>query len=162
MALSTGDSVPDLPLTEMVGGVPTPVSRAELFGGRRVALFAVPGAFTPACSDRHLPSIVQNEAAIRACGIDTIACLSVNDAFVMRAWGRERGIGDGIRMLADGAAAWTCAAGLDWDLSDLGLGVRSQRYAMIVDNARVSYLAVEQGGAFEVSGGDAILRVLQH
>lgn len=161
MALKVGDIVPDVALTHMTGDGPTPITRDGLFAGRTVALFAVPGAFTPACSDRHLPSVVENAAALRAVGVDTIACVSVNDVFVMAAWGRQRDVGDDVLMLADGAAAWTKAAGLDWDLGDLGLGVRSQRYAMVVQDCRVTHLAIEQGGAFDVSSGDAVLRVLQ-
>ncbi|MEM6664392.1 MAG: peroxiredoxin [Pseudomonadota bacterium] len=161
MTLRVGDRVPDVALTHMSGQGPTPLSRQALFSGRRVALFAVPGAFTPACSDQHLPSVIDNAAALKAAGIDQIACLSVNDIFVMRAWGRERGVGADILMLADGAAAWTRAAGLDWDLGDLGLGIRSQRYALVADDGIVAYLAVEQGGAFDVSGGAAVLEALR-
>ena len=126
-----------------------------------MALFAVPGAFTPACSDQHLPSILENAAAIRAEGIDQIACLSVNDHHVMHAWARDRGTGHDVLMLADGIGAWTVAAGLDWDLSSFGLGLRSQRYAMIVMDQRVSDLAVEKGGGFDVSSGDAVLNRLR-
>ena len=161
MALRVGDTVPDIALTRMTRDGPAPITRDGLFAGLRVALFAVPGAFTPACSDKHLPSITANAAALRTAGVDTIACVSVNDVFVMAAWGRQREVGDNVLMLADGAAAWTKAAGLDWDLSDLGLGVRSQRYAMVVQDTRVTHLAIEQGGAFDVSSGDAVLRVLQ-
>ena len=161
MAIGIGDQVPDLPLTWMTDSGPGPATRTALFGGRRVALFAVPGAFTPTCSDQHLPSITANADSIRAAGIDLIACLSVNDIFVMNAWGRARHTGDTITLLADGAAAWTRAAGLDWDLGGLGLGIRSQRYAMIVNDTRIEHLAVEQGGAFEVSSGNAVLRALE-
>lgn len=161
MALGIGDQVPDVALTWMTDGGPAPVSRQRLFGARRVAFFAVPGAFTPTCSDQHLPSFTGNAEAIRTAGIDLIACLSVNDIFVMNAWGRARGVGDDVVMLADGAADWTRSAGLDWDLGALGLGVRSQRYAMIVDDMRVAHIAIEQGGGFEVSSGEAILRVLR-
>lgn len=161
MALRAGDQVPDVPLTWMTGSGPAPVLRDEVFGGRRVALFAVPGAFTPTCSDSHLPSVVKNAAAICEGGIDRIVCVSVNDIFVMQAWAKHLGIGDEIVMLADGAGAWTKEAGLDWDLSALGLGVRSQRYAMIVTDGRVEHIAVEQGGSFEVSSGEAMVRVLR-
>lgn len=161
LALRVGDPVPDVPLTWMTDNGPAPASRSEVFEGRRVALFAVPGAFTPTCSDSHLPSVVENAATIRECGIDRIACLSVNDIFVMRAWARHLGITDEIVMLADGAGAWTKEAGLDWDLSALGLGVRSQRFAMIVTDARVEHIAVEQGGSFAVSSGEAMVRVLR-
>jgi peroxiredoxin (alkyl hydroperoxide reductase subunit C) len=139
---------------------PAPISRGGLFAGRTVVLFAVPGAFTPTCSDRHLPSIIADAEALRAGGADVIACLSVNDIFVMNAWGKARGVGDDVMMLADGSAEWTRAAGLEWDLSGLGLGVRSQRYAMIVKDERVSHLAVEPGGAFGVSSGEAVAAVL--
>lgn len=161
MTVRIGYPVPDIPLTRMTRQGPGPISKGELFVGRSVALFAVPGAFTPRCSDQHLPSIQENADAISAEGVDLIACLSVNDIFVMRAWGKEHGVGDNILMLADGAAAWTIAAGLDWDLSAAGLGVRSQRYAMVVSNGRVEHLAIEQGGSFQVSGGDAVLRYLR-
>ena len=161
MALRVGDMVPDVPLIWMTDTGPGPVSPADLFGGRRVAVFAVPGAFTPTCSDSHLPSVIANAAAIRAGGIDRIACVSVNDIFVMRAWGKHLGIGDEIVMLADGAGAWTKEAGLDWDLSALGLGLRSQRYAMIVADGRIEHIAVEQGGSFEVSSGAAMVRLLR-
>ena len=161
MTLRVGDRVPDVPLTWMMPDGPAAASRARLFGGRLVAVFAVPGAFTPTCSDRHLPSVLENAGAIRAAGVDLIACLSVNDIFVMRAWGRALDTGNQVTMLADGSAAWTRAAGLDWDLSDLGLGVRSQRYAMIVEDTVVRHLAVEPGGAFGVSSGDAIADALR-
>lgn len=161
MTIGVGDPVPDIPLTRMGAAGPEPVTRNGLFAGRTVVLFAVPGAFTPTCSDRHLPSVIANAAAMRAAGADTVACLSVNDIFVMRAWGQALGAGDDVTMLADGSAHWTRAAGLDWDLGAMGLGVRSQRYGMIVDNGHIRHLAVEPGGAFGVSSGEAILAVLQ-
>ena len=160
MALRVGDRIPDIDLMQPTEDGPAPVSRAELFGGKKVVLFAVPGAFTPTCSAQHMPSFLNNAEAIRSKGVDTIACISVNDVFVMNAWGKAQNVGDQIVMLADGSAAWSKAAGLDWDLGGLGLGVRSQRYAMIIDDGTVSHIAVEQGGAFDVSSGESILAAL--
>ena len=161
MTLKIGDRVPDVPLNQMTDAGPGPVSRQSLFGGRTVAIFAVPGAFTPTCSDQHMPSVIQNIGPLHDAGVDLIACLSVNDIFVMRAWGRALGVGDDVAMLADGSADWTKAAGLDWDLSPLGLGVRSQRYAMVVDDTVVRHLAIEPGGAFGVSSGSAVVAALR-
>lgn len=160
MALQVGDKVPDVPLVRMSDQGPAPMSRAELFGGKRVVVFAVPGAFTPTCSAQHLPSFLNNIDAIREHGVDQIACVSVNDVFVMKAWGDAKDPDGQVLMLSDGVAHWTRAAGLDWDLSNLGLGVRAQRFAMIVDDEVVSHIAVEQGGAFDVSSGESILEAL--
>lgn len=160
MALRPGDPVPEVSLTTMTADGPAPITRNELFAGHKVAFFAVPGAFTPACSDRHLPSVIQNAGALRGAGATRIACVSVNDIFVMNAWGKAAGAGDDVMMLADGSATWTRAAGLDWDLTDMGLGVRSQRYALIADDGIVQHIAIEPGGAFGVSSGQAILDVL--
>ena len=160
MTLGIDDRVPDVALTWMTANGPSPAPRHAVFSGQTVAVFGVPGAFTPACTDRHLPSITENASAIRARGVDRIACLSVNDIFVLRAWARDRGVGDDVTMLADGAGAWTCAAGLDWDLSAPGLGLRSQRYAMVVEDTRITHLAIEQGASFDVSSGGAILQAL--
>lgn len=152
--------MPDLPLTRMTAAGPVAEGRAALFGGQTVAVFAVPGAFSPTCTDDHMPSVLRSADAIRQAGVDRIACLSVNDIFVMRAWAKALGVGDTVDMLADGTGAWTRAAGMDWDLSVFGLGVRSQRYAMIVDDAVIRHIAVEQGAAFRVSSGAALLDVL--
>ncbi len=160
MALRVGDRVPDVPLVQMTSDGPAPLSRDELFGGKKVVVFAVPGAFTPTCSAQHLPSFLANAEGITAKGAEAIACISVNDVFVMHAWGQARDPDGMVVMLADGSAAWTMASGLEWDLGDLGLGVRSQRYAMIVEDGTVTHIAVEQGGAFEVSSGEAILAAL--
>lgn len=161
MTIGHGDRVPDVPLMRMGASGPEPVTRNGLFAGRTVALFAVPGAFTPTCSDRHLPSVIANAPAMLAAGADRVACLSVNDIFVMAAWGRALGVDEDVLMLADGSALWTRSAGLDWDLGAMGLGIRSQRYGMIVDDARVRHIAVEPGGAFGASSGEAILAVLR-
>ncbi|MFN0303746.1 MAG: peroxiredoxin [Burkholderiales bacterium] len=160
-ALRVGDKVPDVPLVATTAGGPKLLSRAELFGGKKVVLFAVPGAFTPTCTAQHLPSFLANHRQIKAKGVDTIACVAVNDVFVMKAWAEAKDPDHVVLMLADGAAAWTKAAGLDWDLSSLGLGVRAQRFAMIVDDGAVSHIAVEEGAAFKVSSGEAILAVLK-
>ncbi|MFK7964102.1 MAG: peroxiredoxin [Burkholderiaceae bacterium] len=160
MTLSIGDKVPNIELVQMTENGPTPLSRDELFGGKTIVLFAVPGAFTPTCSAQHLPSFLDHYDAIMTKGVDAIACVSVNDVFVMNAWGQAKDPDRKVMMLADGVAAWTKAAGLDWDLTNLGLGIRSQRYAMVVRNASVSHLAIEEGGAFDVSSGQSILAAL--
>ena len=160
MTIQVGDKVPDITLMTMTAEGPAPVTSAELFGGKKVVLFAVPGAFTPTCSAKHLPGFVGNADAIKAKGVDTVACLSVNDAFVMGAWGNDQNVGSNVMMLADGAAAFNKAMGLDWDLSDKGLGVRSQRYAMVVDDGTVTHLAVEEAGAFDVSSAESVMAAL--
>jgi glutaredoxin/glutathione-dependent peroxiredoxin len=139
---------------------PKDISTEEIFAGKKVVLFAVPGAFTPTCSAKHLPGFVEKAAEIKGKGVDTVACLAVNDAFVMGAWGKAQNTDGKVLMLADGAAAFTKQLGLELDLTGPGMGVRSKRYAMIVDNGVVKALSVEAPGAFEVSSADAILRAL--
>lgn len=129
----------------------------ELTKGKKVVLFAVPGAFTPTCSSKHLPGFVEKADEFKAKGVDTIACVSVNDAFVMDAWGKSAGIDGKILMLADGSAEFAKAIGVELDLSDKGLGVRSRRYAMYVDDGQVKDLNIEEGGAFTVSSADELL-----
>jgi len=160
MAIQVGDKVPSTTLQHMTDSGPADISTDEVFGGKKVVLFALPGAFTPTCSAKHLPGFVQQAEAIRAKGVDTIACLSVNDAFVMGAWGKDQGVEDKVLMLADGSADLTKALGLELDLDNRGFGLRSQRYAMIVDDGVVTAVNVEQGGAFEVSSAEAILAAL--
>ena len=160
MTIQVGDKIPDITLTTMTAEGPAPVTSADLFGGKKVVLFAVPGAFTPTCSAKHLPGFVGNADAIKAKGVDTVACLSVNDPFVMGAWGKDQNVGSNVMMLADGAAAFNTAMGLDWDLSAKGLGVRSQRYVMVIDDGTVKHLAVEEAGAFDVSSAESVLSVL--
>ena len=160
MTIQVGDKIPDITLTTMTAEGPAPVTSADLFGGKKVVLFAVPGAFTPTCSAKHLPGFVGNADAIKAKGVDTVACLSVNDPFVMGAWGKDQNVGSNVMMLADGAAAFNTAMGLDWDLSAKGLGVRSQRYVMVFDDGTVTHLAVEEAGAFDVSSAESVLSVL--
>jgi peroxiredoxin (alkyl hydroperoxide reductase subunit C) len=139
---------------------PKEISTDDIFKGKKVVLFAVPGAFTPTCSAKHLPGFVQHADEIKAKGVDTIACISVNDAFVMGAWGKDQGTGDKVEMLADGAAAFAKAIGLELDLNARGMGWRSQRYALIANDGVVTHLGVEAPGGFEVSKAEAILAAL--
>ena len=159
MAIQEGDRLPDARLHVMADGRPTAVSTSELFGGKKVVLFAVAGAFTPTCSEAHLPGYVVNADEIKAKGVDSIVCVAVNDAFVMDAWGKDRNA-DALVMAADGNSDFTTALGLEMDGTGFGLGLRSQRYAMVVDDGVVTKLAVEAPGAFEVSKAEAILETL--
>src|ERR1700749_1419463 len=137
MTIKVGDKIPSATLMEMQDGKPPPVSTDSFFAGKTVALFALPGAFTPTCSAKHVPGFVQNAAALKAKGVDAIACLSVNDAFVMGAWGKDQGAGDKVHMLADGNGEFTRAVGLEMDGSKFGMGMRSKRYSMIVQDGVV-------------------------
>jgi glutaredoxin/glutathione-dependent peroxiredoxin len=158
MAIKVGDRVPNASFTVMTGEGPKPKSTDELFKGKKVVLFAVPGAFTPTCHKNHLPGFVKNAAAIKAKGVDTIAVTGVNDVFVMDAWKKASG-GDAIEFLADGSGNWAKALGLTADLTERGLGVRSQRYAMVVDDGVVKTLNVEDApGKAEISGADNLLK----
>lgn len=158
--IKTGDAIPALKLTAATAEGPREVTTAEVFGGKKVILFATPGAFTPTCSARHVPGYLQNVDALRAKGVDTIACVAVNDVFVMDAWRKELGVDDRIMMLADGSAVLTKALGLELDLTARGLGTRSQRYAMVVEDGKVTHLAVEKPGDFDVSKAESVLAVL--
>ena len=160
MSIQVGDRVPNVTLSTMTPEGPKDLTTDEIFSGKKVVLFALPGAFTPTCSAAHVPGFVVKSDEIKAKGVDTIACLSVNDAFVMGAWGEAQNVEDNILMLADGSATFTQAVGLELDLTERNFGVRSQRYAMIVDDGVVSHLNVEEGGAFEVSSAEAILPLL--
>jgi glutaredoxin/glutathione-dependent peroxiredoxin len=160
MTIAVGDKIPSAKLKTMTAEGPKDISTDDIFNGKKVVLFAVPGAFTPTCSAKHLPGFVEKAGDIKGKGVDTIACLAVNDAFVMGAWGKAQNTGDKVLMLADGAAAFTKQLGLDLDLTGPGMGVRSKRYAMLVDNGTVKALQVEAPGAFEVSSADAILKAL--
>jgi peroxiredoxin (alkyl hydroperoxide reductase subunit C) len=159
MTIKVGDSIPTMKLMQATADGPKEVSTADLFKGK-VVLFAVPGAFTPTCSAKHLPGFVEHVAAMKAKGVDTVVCVSVNDAFVMGAWGKAQGVGDDIVMLADGSAAFTKALGLELDLVARGMGVRSQRFALIAQNGVVTHLAIEAPGGFDVSRAEAILAAL--
>ena len=161
MSINVGDKIPSVTLKQLTPEGVKEVTTDEIFGGKKVVLFAVPGAFTPACSQRHLPGFVERAADIKAKGIDEIACVAVNDAFVMGAWGREQKAEGKVRMLADGSGDLVRALGLELDLSKGGLGIRSQRYSMLVDNGVVKSLNIEkQPGQVDVSGAEAMLRAL--
>ena len=153
MKISEGDTIPQVKLSE---GGPEPVDTRDFFAGRKVALFAVPGAFTPTCSAKHLPGFAEKAEELKAKGIDEIACISVNDAFVMGAWKKADGSED-ITMLADGNGEFAEAIGLTMDGSGFGMGKRSQRYSMIVDDGEVRKLNVEQPGDFSVSSAEHML-----
>jgi glutaredoxin/glutathione-dependent peroxiredoxin len=157
MTISAGDAIPQVPFTTMTSDGPGPVTADDLFKGKKVVLFGLPGAFTPTCSAKHVPGYIEYADAIKAKGVDTIACMSVNDAFVMGAWGRDQNVGDNVLMLADGSAKFAEAAGLNLDLIERGMGMRCQRFAMIVDDGVVSSIFVEGPGEFEVSSAEAVL-----
>jgi glutaredoxin/glutathione-dependent peroxiredoxin len=157
MTIKVGDQIPSMKLMMGTADGPKETSTDEIFKGKKVVLFAVPGAFTPTCSAKHLPGFVLNVDAIKAKGVDTVACIAVNDAFVMAAWGKEQGTDGRLTMLADGSAAFTKAIGLELDLVGRGMGTRSQRYALIAQDGKVTHLAVEQPGGFEVSKAESIL-----
>jgi peroxiredoxin len=160
MAIKVGDRVPSGSFMVMSADGPKPVTTDELFKGKKVVLFAVPGAFTPTCHRNHLPGFVKNAGAIKGKGIDTIAVTGVNDVFVMDAWKKASG-GDAIEFLADGSGNWAKALGLTLDMTERGLGVRSQRYSMLVEDGVVKSLNIEEGpGKAEVSGADNLLKGL--
>ena len=160
MTIAVGDKIPSAKLKTMTAEGPKDISTDEIFGGKKVVLFALPGAFTPTCSAKHLPGFVEKAAQIKDKGVATIACLAVNDAFVMGAWGNQQNTDGKVLMLADGSATFTKQLGLELDLTGPGMGIRSKRYAMVVDNGVVKALNVEAPGAFEVSSADAILKAL--
>ena len=158
--IKVGDAIPAMKLMRATADGPKEVTTDELFKGKKVVMFAVPGAFTPTCSAKHLPGFVENAAAIKAKGVDSIVCLAVNDAFVMGAWGKAAGTSDDITMVADGSAALTKALGLELDLVARGMGVRSQRFALIAQDGKVTTLNIEAPGDFKVSSAEAILAAL--
>ena len=157
MTIQVGDKLPEATFMTMADGSPQPRTTGEVFGGKTVALFAVPGAFTPTCSARHLPGFLDQAEALKAKGVDSIACVSVNDVFVMEAWAKSQDAGEKVTMLADGNGAFAKALGLEMDASRFGMGPRSQRYSMVVRDGVVETLNVEAGGAFEVSSADYML-----
>ncbi|MDC0185686.1 peroxiredoxin [Gammaproteobacteria bacterium] len=156
MTISAGDRIPEISLTTMTNEGPTPVSFTDLFEGKRVALFAVPGAFTPTCSQEHLPGFVNQAHQLTDKGIDTVACISVNDVFVMDAWGKSQGADGKVMMLADGNGEFTAALGLELDASGFGMGSRSQRFSLVANDGVIEILNVEEGG-FEVSSCEYML-----
>jgi peroxiredoxin len=157
MTISTGESLPDVKFGVMTGDGPSQVSTGDVFAGKTVALFAVPGAFTPTCSAKHLPGFVEKADELRAKGVDTIACVSVNDVFVMKAWGDDQGVGDDIVMLADGNGDFAQATGLTMDGSGFGMGLRSQRFSMLVKDGKVEILNTEEPGDFRTSSAEHML-----
>jgi len=160
MAISVGDRIPSLTLVKATADGPEPVDTDSFFAGRKVALFSVPGAFTPTCSARHLPSFVDKADELRAKGVDEIACTAVNDAFVMSAWAQSSGVGDKVTMLADGNGEFAQALGLTMDGSKFGMGLRGQRWSALVEDGVVRRLNVEEPGGFGVSGAEHMLSQL--
>ncbi|MHA6722644.1 redoxin family protein [Sphingomonas sp. RS2018] len=160
MTIKVGDRIPSVGFAKATADGPEGVSTDDFFAGRRVALFAVPGAFTPTCSARHLPGFADKAEDLKAKGVDAIACVSVNDAFVMNAWKDSSGSGDAVTMLADGNADFARATGLEMDSSKFGMGTRSQRYSMIVNDGVVEQLNVEAPGEFKVSSAEYLLERL--
>ena len=161
MTIQIGDTVPNATLAEFpTGGSVQALEVNDLVKGKRIVVFAVPGAFTPTCSERHLPGFLEQAEAFKAKGIDEIWCLAVNDAFVMEAWGRDRQVNGAIRMMADGSADWVKKMGLSLDLSAKGLGVRAQRFSAYLDNGVVKQLNLDEGGAFSVSDAQTLLQQL--
>ena len=157
MAIQEGEKMPDGVFGVMTEAGPGALSTGELFAGKKVVVFSVPGAFTPTCSASHLPGFVDHAAELKGKGVDTIACMAVNDVFVMDAWGKDRGVGDDVVMLADGNGEYARALGLEMDGSAFGMGQRGQRFAIVVDDGVATTVAVEQPGQFEVSKAEAIL-----
>lgn len=160
MTIKIGDKIPSVILKQLTPSGIQDLSTDSVFSGKKVVLFAVPGAYTPTCSAKHLPGYVQNLTAFNAKGIDVV-CMSVNDPFVMKNWA-EAGKADGITMLPDGNCSFTKALGLEMDGTGYGLGTRSQRFALYADNGVVKYLAVEKPGAFDVSSAEAMLAAIDN
>ena len=157
MTIKVGDSIPGATLFRMGTNGPEPVDTQDYFKGRKVMVFGLPGAYTPTCSAQHVPGYLKHADDFKAKGVDAIACISVNDAFVMGAWGRDQGVGDKIDMLADGSADFAKAMGLDLDLSERGFGIRSQRFAMVVEDGVVKALAVEERPGLDASAAEKML-----
>jgi glutaredoxin/glutathione-dependent peroxiredoxin len=160
MTIKVGDKIPSATLRYMTQEGPKAVTTDEFFAGRKVVLFGLPGAFTRTCSQRHLPGYITHAAELKAKGIDTIACIAANDHFVMGAWGKEHDADGKVVMLGDGSGEFTSAIGLELDRTKEGMGMRSQRYSMLVDNGVVKALNVEQPGQFDVSSAEAIMQAL--
>jgi peroxiredoxin len=160
MTIAAGDRVPDVEVREVTADGPKPVRTGDVLGKGKVVLFAVPGAFTPTCSDYHLPGFVLRADELKAKGVSTIACIAVNDPFVLGAWARDRGVGDTLVMLSDGNGEFTKAMGLELDGSGFGLGMRSQRYAAVLDDGVVTNLLLESGPGLTVSSAESVLESL--
>ncbi|MCH7485517.1 MAG: peroxiredoxin [Proteobacteria bacterium] len=160
MTIKVGDRIPSVSLNVMGADGPQTIGTDDIFKGKLVALFGLPGAFTPTCSARHLPGFVEAADALKAKGVDSIVCLSVNDAFVMAAWGKDQNVGDKVELVADGSANFTKAAGLELDLTERGLGLRSQRFSMVVDDGVVKSLNIDEPGKLEITGAEKLLEQL--
>jgi peroxiredoxin len=160
MTIKVGDKMPKGQFTRSGANGPEPISTDDLFGGKKVVLFSVPGAFTPTCSAKHLPGFINHAAELKAKGVDTIACMAVNDVFVMKAWGEHAKAGGKVEMLADGNGEYARALGLELDASKFGMGQRSKRFSMIVDNGVVKALNIEPPGEFGVSSAESALKQL--
>jgi peroxiredoxin (alkyl hydroperoxide reductase subunit C) len=157
MTISVGDKIPAVDLNILGPDGPGPISTDDIFSGKTVAVFGLPGAFTRTCSARHLPGFVDNADALKAKGVDAIVCIAVNDAFVMGAWGTAQDVGDKVMMVADGSAKFTQATGLEADMSAKGFGVRCQRFSMVVEDGTVKSLQIDEPGTFEVSSAEVML-----
>jgi len=157
MTIKVGDKMPAGTLTLVTNDGPQKVSAEEFFKGKKVVLFSVPGAFTPTCDAKHLPGFVEKAGDLRAKGVNTVACIAVNDAFVMKAWGKSQSCDGKVQMIADGNAEYTKALGLEMDASGFGMGTRGQRFALIVDNGVVKSVNVEEKGEFKVSSAEHVL-----
>ena len=160
MTIQVGDSIPSATLNVMTADGPSAITTDDIFKGKTVALFGLPGAFTPTCSAQHLPGFVANADALKAKGVDSIVCLAVNDVFVMGAWGKDQNVGDKVTLVADGSAQFTKAAGLELDLTERGLGLRCQRFSMVVDDGVVKSLNIDPAGSFEATSAEKILEQL--
>lgn len=160
MTIKVGDKLPEVTLMKATADGPAKTTTSEVFGGRTVALFAVPGAFTPTCSEQHLPGFVSHAGQLKEKGVDEIACIAVNDAFVMGAWGKAQGADGKVTMLADGNGDFTRALGLEMDGTGFGMGKRSRRYSMLVEDCVVKQLNLEEGPGLEVSGAESLLQSL--
>lgn len=160
MTVKVGDNIPSVTLMRMGPDGPAPVSTDDIFAGKTVAFFGVPGAFTPTCSAKHVPGFVENADALKSKGVDAIVCTSVNDVFVMDAWAKSQSTGDKVEMVADGDAAFTKAAGLELDLTGKGLGLRNERFSMIVKDGVVKALNIDPAGAFEETSAEVLLKQL--
>ena len=160
MTISNGEKMPSGAFGVMTDTGPGSISSEDLFAGKKVVLVSVPGAFTPTCSLNHLPGFVDQADQLTAKGVDTVACMAVNDVFVMDAWGKDRGVGEKVIMLADGNGEYTRALGLELDATGFGMGMRGQRFAIVVDDGVATHVAIEDPGQFEVSKAEAILDAL--
>lgn len=160
MSIKAGEKMPSGTFGVMTASGPGAMSTDELFAGKKVVLVSVPGAFTPTCSMNHLPGFVEHAEEIRGKGVDTIACMAVNDVFVMNAWGKDRSVGEDVLMLADGNGEYVQALGLEMDASGFGMGQRGKRFAIVVDDGVATHVAVEEPGKFEVSKAEAVIKKL--